>query len=290
MRDLRGKRVLITGAAQGIGRALATAFAEEGAELVLADLRGDLLAATADAIRAVHEQVVGAYELDVTDGEAVLEFRDRIESEQGPIDILVNNAGVVFGGLFGQVPLRQHHTTFEVNALGLIAMTHAFLPGLVARPEAHVVNIASASGFIGLPYGATYAASKWAVIGFSESLRLELEDQGHRHVKITSVCPGYVSTGLFAGARAPRTTRFLRPERLARRIVRGVKRDRIFVIAPPAARLAPFLAGILPRRVFDRVVRWFGINTSMREWQGREAATIDQTASNTSAELPIGGR
>ena len=88
----------------------------------------------------------------------------------GPIDVLVNNAGLVFGGAFLDVPLERHLTTYRVNTLGLVAMTHAFLPDLMAGRDGHVVNVASASGFIGLPFGATYASSKWAVLGFSELL------------------------------------------------------------------------------------------------------------------------
>ena len=131
------------------------------------------------------------------------------------MDVLVNNAGIVHGGPFLDVPVERHLATYRVNVLGLVAVTHAFLPDLIASADSHLVNIASASGYIGLPHGSTYASSKWAVIGFSESLLLELELHGHRHVHVTTVCPSYVTTGLFDGARAARTTSLLSPERLA---------------------------------------------------------------------------
>lgn len=119
-----------------------------------------------------------------------------------------------------------------MNTLGLVAMTHAFLPDLLAGTDGHVVNVASASAFIGLPFGATYASSKWAVLGFSESLALELCLQGHGHVHVTAICPSYVTTGLFDGARAPRLTRLLTADRVADLTVRAVLANKPHVRAP----------------------------------------------------------
>jgi short-subunit dehydrogenase len=181
----------------------------------------------------------------------------------------VNNAGVVFGGPFLDVPLEKHLATYRVNVLGLVSLTHAFLPDLLGRPDAHLVNVASASGFIGLPHGATYASSKWAVIGFSESLRLELELQGHRHVHVTTVCPSYVATGLFEGARAPLTTRLLTAERLADKVVSAMLRDAIWVRVPWLVKVTPMLKGVLPTRMFYSVAGVLGVNTSMTAWKGR---------------------
>jgi short-subunit dehydrogenase len=284
MRQLRSKRVLITGAAQGIGRELALAFAREGAHVLLTDINADLLTEALAAVRATGAQV-SAFPLDVTNEPAIRDLRERINRELGPIDVLVNNAGVVFGGAFTDVPLSRHRTTYEVNTLGMVAMTHAFLPDLIARPEAHLVNIASASAYIGLPYGSTYASSKWAALGFSESIRMELADQGHRHVHVTSVCPSYVATGLFAGAKPPRTTRFMETPELARQTVRAVQRNKVFLIRPRTVYLTPFFNGFLPVWLLDRVARWFGVNTSMLSWRGRTApATAVQPP--TSAPAP----
>lgn len=271
MRTLGGKRVLVTGSAQGIGLAIATRFARAGADVVLTDLNEAALPQAAETIRAQGRQV-WTYRLDVTDHEAIAATRERILDEVGPLDVLVNNAGTVFGGAFLDVPLRKHLLTYEVNALGLVAMTHAFLPDLIARPEAHLVNIASASAYIGLPFGTTYASSKWAAMGFSEGLRLELEELGHRHVHVTTVNPAYVATGLFNGAKPPRLTQFLTPEGLADDVVRGVLGNRPLVLTPSVVRTSPFFRGILPVRWFDRVGRWFGITTSMQQWRGHGAA------------------
>jgi short-subunit dehydrogenase len=268
MRDLRDKRVLITGGAAGIGRSLADRFASRGARLVLGDVNATALDGAVAALRQRGATASG-YVLDVTDAAAIGTVRQRILDEQGPIDILVNNAGIVFGGPFVEVPLEKHLATFRVNVFGVVAMTHAFLPDLISRPEGHLVNMASASGLIGLPYGSTYASSKWAVIGFSESIRLELAMLGHRRVGVTTVCPSYVSTGLFEGARPPKTTSLLTADQLAAKVIRGVERNRAFVLTPWLVKVTPMLKGVLPGRVFDVVAWQFGATSGMSHWKGR---------------------
>lgn len=268
MRELSGKRVLITGAAQGIGRELALAFARDGAHVILTDVRSDLLAEALSAVNTIGAHAT-SFPLDVTCEKEIYALRESINSELGPIDVLVNNAGLVFGGAFNQVPLAKHRQTYEVNLLGMVTMTYVFLPDMILRPEAHLVNIASASSYIGLPYGTSYASSKWGALGFSESIRAELADQGHRHVRVTSVCPSYVATGLFQGAKAPRTTKFMQPPELARQTLQAVKRDKVFLLSPKTVYLTPFFNGFLPVSLLDRIGRWFGVNKTMQQWRGR---------------------
>jgi short-subunit dehydrogenase len=268
MHSLTDKRVFITGGGSGIGRSLALRFAREGAELHLADLDSGAAGEVARAITSKGGRA-RAWQLNVIDADAIAVVRRRILEESGPIDVLVNNAGIVHGGAFLEVPLDRHMATFQVNTLAVVAVTHAFLPDLTARPEAHVVNIASAAGFTGLPFASTYAASKWAVIGFSESIRLEMLEQGRHHVRVTTVCPGYVATGLFEGARALRLTRILTPERVADLTVRAVLANRELVMTPWVVALGPLLKGILPRRLFDWTARLFGAPASMAQWKGR---------------------
>jgi short-subunit dehydrogenase len=270
MRSLADTRVLITGGGSGIGRCLALRFASAGAEVHVADLN---LAAAEQLSRAISSAGgrARAWHLDVTDPAAIASVRKRMLDEAGPVDVLVNNAGVVHGGAFLDVPLDRHDATLRVNALGVVAVTHAFLPDLVARPDAHIVTIASAAAFAGLPFGATYAASKWAALGFSESIRLELLEQGRRHVHVTTVCPGYVGTGMFEGARALRLTRILTPERVADLTVSAVLANREMVMTPWVVALGPALRGIVPRRLFDAIARLFGAQTSMVYWKGRGA-------------------
>jgi short-subunit dehydrogenase len=270
VQSLTGKQVLITGSAAGIGKAIARAFGAQGAHLLLVDLNRAQLEATAAEL-AAQGASVRTYPLDVTDLQGILALRDRVRQDVGPIDVLVNNAGLVFGGPFLEVPLEKHLTTYRVNVLGLVALTHAFLPDLISRPDAHLVNTASASGYVGLPMGTTYASSKWAVIGFSEGIELELTELGHRHVHVTALCPSYVSTGLFDGARPPLLTRMLTADRLADKAVHAVLGNRRTVRTPWLVAVTPLLKGLLPFRAFYAVASLLGVTTSMAQWKGHKA-------------------
>ena len=267
MTQLDGKRVLITGGAQGIGLEMALKFAGRRADIIVADLNEAKLG---QARAKIEETGVAAwaFPVDVTNPASIASLRSQIASEVGPVDILVNNAGVVFGGPFTETPLDRHFKTYEVNVLGVVAMTHAFLPDLIERPEAHLVNISSASGFVGLPFGSTYASSKWAVIGFSESIRAELNVMGHKHVHSTVVCPSYIGTGMFEGVEAPKATKMLEPDYLAEKVVRAVERNRIHVLEPWMIKITPLLRDLMPTVLYDKVSRLFGADTSMAQWTG----------------------
>lgn len=277
MTELKGKRVLITGGAQGIGLEMAIKFAGRGAEIVIADLNEAKLAG---AKARIEEAGVAAwaFPVDVTNPASIASLRAQIAAEAGPIDVLVNNAGVVFGGPFTETPLDRHFKTFEVNVFGVVAMTHAFLDDLIERPESHLVNISSASGFIGLPYGSTYASSKWAVIGFSESIRAELKLTGRNHVHSTVVCPSYIGTGMFDGVDAPKATNILEPAYLAEKVVRAVERNRVHVLEPFMVKLTPLLRDLLPTALYDKLSHLFGADTSMAHWTGHEGAPESKPA------------
>jgi all-trans-retinol dehydrogenase (NAD+) len=258
-----GCRTFAPRAAQGLGFAIASAFAARGANVVLTDLDASKVAESAAQIPRA-----AGYALDVTKPEQIADVRAKLLAEHGPPDVLVNNAGVVFGGPFADVPLAKHLATINVNLAGLVAVTHAFLPDLLARPKAHVVNIASASAVIALPLGTTYAATKWAVLGFTESLIEELRLQGVHHLRATAMCPSYIRTGLFAGVQPVGFGKWLTPEVVAAATVRAVERDREFVMLPFTLRLGYALLAGLPRGLNKWVCRRLGVSTSMMNWQG----------------------
>jgi all-trans-retinol dehydrogenase (NAD+) len=269
MRTLKDARVLMTGGASGIGRSIAERCAQEGAAVILTDIDEPLLHEAARQMREAGYRVQ-AHRLDVTDAEDVASVRERIHADGGPIDVLVNNAGTVSGGYFLDVPLASHVTTLEVNLLGVVIVTHAFLPDLIDSPDAHLVNIASVAAYGGAVRASTYASSKWGVIGFSESIELELREQGNAHVHVTTVCPGVVSTGLFDGARPLRLTRILTPEDVAGSVVTGILGNSSYVRTPWLAQVAPVLRGVLPHRAFNAVLGIFGGSATMVSWTGRE--------------------
>lgn len=267
MSRMKLKRVLITGAARGLGRSLAERAGERGAELVLTDIQEELLDETREQLSAKGYRC-RAFTLDVTDLAAIQDVRQRINRDLGPVDMLINNAGVVFGGAFLDVPLDRHVLTYRVNVEGVMAMTHAFLPDIEESSGGHVAFIASASGFVGLPNGATYASSKWAVIGFAESLRAELKHQRRKNVKVTTVCPTYISTGMFEGVQPPKTTAMLDPEQIATKVIEAIERNKVWVLEPWIVKITPFLKHGLPTPVSDFLSEAFGANKSMDSWSG----------------------
>src|SRR5205823_6360803 len=155
---------------------------------------------------------------------------------------------------------------------GVLAVTHTFLPDLIARPAGRVVNIVSASALVALPHATSYAATKWAVLGFSDSLREELKLAGHYHVRVTAVCPSFIATGLFDGVKPARLTRLLQPEAVARAVRRAAERGTEFVLLPRSVRLLYAVGGLLPRRLYLGLCRRLGVSASMTGWRGHGPA------------------
>jgi short-subunit dehydrogenase len=183
------------------------------------------------------------------------------------IDVLVNNAGVVVGKAFVDHSPVDISRTMSINAIAPMNLTRELLPGMLARDDGHVVNVASAAGMVSNPRMSVYCASKWAVIGWSDSLRLELE-QARSRVRVTTVTPYYIDTGMFAGVRS--VIPLLKPERVADAIVAAIERDAVFLRLPRIIHLLPLVRGILPMRWFDTVVGdWLGVYRSMRTFRGR---------------------
>jgi len=271
MSTIPGSRALVTGAASGIGRLLALELARRGAELVLWDIVKERLDAVTAEVARAGTRPVHAYLCDVSAREHVYEVAERVQREAGPVDVLVNNAGIVSGQSFLELPDPKIEATFRINTLALFWTCKAFVPGMVARNRGHVVTIASASGLVGVAKLADYAASKWAAVGFDESLRMELRKTAPG-VKTTVVCPFYIDTGMFRGVktRFPRLLPILQPEYVARRTVRAIERNQARLIMPRFVSLVPSMRG-LPVPMMDALLDFFGINASMDEFKGRDS-------------------
>jgi all-trans-retinol dehydrogenase (NAD+) len=268
MTELAGKNVLITGAASGIGRLMAGKIAARGSRLILWDLDTRGL----DGLRAelaAKGAAVQAYGCDLAQRDAIQATAARVLQDCGPVDVLINNAGIVNGKSLLDSSDDEIERTFRVNTLALFTTTRAFLPGMLERGAGHVVNIASAAGLAGVPRLADYSASKFAVVGFDESLRLELRRQ-RSAVVTTIVCPFYIDTGMFRGARTrfPRLLPILAPDDAAGRIVRAIEADRRRLVMPRFV-LAALLVRALPPGAFDALMTFFGITRSMDEFTGR---------------------
>ncbi len=262
--QLTGARVLITGAGSGIGRRMAVAAAARGAEIVIWDRDGDAAERVRTEIDAARGMVSAAV-VDVTYSTAVA--AEAVAA--GPVDVLINNAGVVTGKRLLEATEAQIRRTFEVNALALFWTTRAFLPGMLERGRGKVVTIASAAGLIGVAKQTDYSASKWAAIGFTESLRAELRADG-APVSTLVVAPYYIDTGMFEGVRTrwPLILPILQERDVARRIIEAIERDRKQLVLPPLVRAMPALR-VLPVAAFDFIADLFGVNATMDEFTGR---------------------
>ena len=278
MRHFKNKNILVTGGARGIGWQIALEFAQRGANIIICDTDKDFMDSSAfkESIKEIEDLGVAClhYFLDVVDVDVIKDVRSNIKSDIGKIDVLVNNAGVVFGGRFLDIDIRKHHLTYDVNTQGIINMTYVFLDDLISRDSAHIVNIASASGFTSLPGGTTYASSKAAVSSFSESLSVELKKDGIDHVGMTIVCPAYVNTGMFDGVKEPILIPMLRPDWLAKKIVKAVVGGRLFVLEPTFIKFVPALKALLPRFIFDFLGNILGGFNSMDLWTGHNSKEI----------------
>lgn len=274
-RSLDGRHVLLTGAAGGIGRALARLLAKRGCHLTLVDRDGDGLAALQTALR-----VDGA--LSITTHTVDLRSRASIDSlvsalAGAPLDVLINNAGIAPGASFAAMDMAEIDAVFETNLMAVITLTHGLLPNLRRAGHAYIANVASAAGLLAPGGLAAYAASKFAVVGFSESLRAELAPQG---VGVGAICPAFVRTDIIrnsrAGAPPPSvadTNRIDRlhslvqrlgtsPERVAVAIAEAIEHNRARVVVGGLPRLllaarvaSPRLADWLNQKTYERLSR-----------------------------------
>jgi all-trans-retinol dehydrogenase (NAD+) len=269
MTQIPGRHVLVTGGASGIGRLVALRMAALGGRVSVWDIRREALDAVAAELRQAGSEPAHGFVCDVSRRAEVQRVAAETAAAGGPVDILVNNAGVVSGRPLLELPDEKIEATFAINTLSLFWTSKAFLPSMVERGRGHLVTIASASALIGVAKLSDYAASKWAAMGFDESLRAELRRTAPA-LRTTVVCPYYIDTGMFRGvkSRFPRLLPILREDDVAARIVRAVQRDRRQLFLPPLVRWLPLLR-VLPVGAFDRVAGFLGVNASMDGFEGR---------------------
>jgi short-subunit dehydrogenase len=251
MRTIDGKLALITGAAAGIGRALALELARHGAHLLLVDVDETRLGETAAVARGRGVRV-DTCTADLGFENEVRRVAAWARERFGRLDILVNNAGVAYYGTTHEMAEYQWRRVVAVNLSATIQLTHELLPALFVPPQAHVLNMCSIAGLVGVSRLAVYNATKFALVGFSESLRAEY---GPRGLGVTALCPGLVRTGIFESAmtggrkRAPKFPAWMTipPDRVARSAVRAIKRNRGLVVVSGQAQFVWWVKCLFPR-------------------------------------------
>lgn len=266
--QLENRTAVVTGAASGIGRALAGALARRRCHLALADINDAGLQRTVELVAAPGLRVT-CHRLDVADAEAVAGLSQVVQANHPGVDLLFNNAGVALGGTFDQVSDADFEWLFGINFSGVVRMTRAFLPLLKASDDARIVNLSSVFGLMGPPGHTAYAASKFAVRGFSEALRHELE--GSR-VGVTVVHPGGIATSIADNARVPacisaeevarvqaamRKLLKLPPDIAGETIVQGVERRKARVLVGRDAQIIALLVRVAPVSYWRLITRLF---------------------------------
>ena len=270
MKSVEGKIVLVTGAAMGLGKLFATtAVKEKAAHVVLWDVNESALKDTAIELEAAGG-TVSTYVVDVSSAEAVATAADAVRSEVGDVQILINNAGIVRGnGYFWENQTRDIEQTMLINSIAPMLVARQFLPAMVeSDEECRVVNIASSAGLNAVPRLAAYCGSKWAAVGWSDSIRLELEQAGHKHVRVTTVCPTYINTGMFDGAKGIFLTPMLKQEEVVDGSWREMLKGGPFLIIPWTSRLNKVLSGVLPVKFRDIWLDRVGVYDSMSQFTG----------------------
>jgi len=271
MRNLKDRVVVVTGAGSGIGRASAEAFAAEGARVHVADVVPERVEQVVTALRSAGHTATG-HEVDVGDEAEVKGLAARVLEAEGRVDVVHNNAGVGLGKPFLQTSQEDWDWIVRVNFWGVVYGCRAFLPAMLEQGQGTLVNTASVFGLLGAPNVTAYTATKFAVVGFSESLHLEVMDRG---VTVAAVCPGLIATRIIDDGRVSRAddpdgrkaaTSFARhgarPEAVARDVVRGVKKGRTLIVTPRHAR-----ALAATRRLLPGVQQWFAAR--LDRFQGR---------------------
>ena len=273
MIEFAGNAAAVTGAASGIGRALALQLATRGCDLALADIDEAGLAAVADELARTYQRKALVRRVDVADPLQVAEFAREATAAFPRLCLLINNAGVALQGQFEELELTQIQWLMGINFWGVVHGTQAFLPHLQRQPQAHIVNLSSIFGIIGPPGNCAYAASKFAVRGFSESVRHELETS-NSPVRLSVVHPGGVKTNIARNSqvgarlrdRADRAQMLERFEQMARttpqdaaqRIIRGIERNEPRILIGVDARIMDWIQRLRPARYWTWLARAAG--------------------------------
>jgi NAD(P)-dependent dehydrogenase (short-subunit alcohol dehydrogenase family) len=275
MTTLAGRTALVTGAASGIGRATALAFARLGADLVICDVDEAKLAEATSELRKLGRDVI-AERVDVADATQMARFAETVHGRVEAVDILMNNAGVAIGGPFLATSLADWDWILAINLKGVVHGCHFFLPPMVERGRGgHVVNVSSAAGYSAASVLAAYNATKFGVLGLTEALWDELRSAG---ISVTAVCPGIIDTPITRSARLvgemdtserreEMVGRYRRrgytPERVADNIVKAMQRDRLVAPISPEA-----WALYYGKRFAPWALRWLGQRVA-RQAQGK---------------------
>ena len=268
MTKVRESSLLITGGASGIGRIMGRMALQKGArQVVIWDINDQNIASTLEEFKQ-YGQARG-YKVDVSNREAIEQAYKLTCKECGDIDILINCAGIITSNKpFAEQTQSDIDRTMAINAIAPMTIALQALPSMLKRNHGHICNIASAAGFIANPKMSVYAASKWAVIGWSDSLRVELQE-AKSNVHVSTIAPYYINTGMFNGVRSPLIP-ILKPEWVAKKILKAIEKNKKISSWPLGYHLIRTLQAVLPLRGLDLLCKVLGIYNALDHFMGRK--------------------
>jgi NAD(P)-dependent dehydrogenase (short-subunit alcohol dehydrogenase family) len=270
---ISGKVVAITGGARGIGYATAKHLIAQGAKVAIGDIDKVVLDQSAEALGTSAHQY-----LDVTSAESFEAFLDHVEETVGPIDVLVNNAGIMPVGRIEEEPDAVTRRILDINVYGVILGSKLAVQRMLPRKSGHIINIASMAGEVYTPGLATYCASKFAVLGFTDSARVEHRSTG---IRFSAVLPSFVNTELTAGTRGAAGLRNAEPEEIAQAIGALIERPRPRVRVTRIAGMLASSQKYMPRAAAEGVARLFGMDTVMLEVDTSARKAYEDRARNS---------
>jgi NAD(P)-dependent dehydrogenase (short-subunit alcohol dehydrogenase family) len=281
-RPISSQVIAVTGGARGIGRATAAALVREGGHVAIGDL--DLEAAEATA--AELGPLVSAHRVDVTDHASFAAFLDEVEQRFDALDVLVNNAGIMVIGPFVEEADEVARRQIDINLHGVIFGMKEAIPRMLPRGRGHVINIASAAGKVGYPGGATYCATKHAVVGLSEAVGAELKKTP---LEVSAVCPAVVNTELASGLSPTRGVKLSEPEDVAAAIVATIQRPRAEVFVPRSVGVIGRAIAVLPRPAREAVIRALRGDRVLADIDEAQRAAYRERVSSSPAPAADGG-
>ena len=231
MYSVAGKTMLVTGGNKGMGKLFCEHGIAEGAKVIIWATNDQTMKQTAEELTRRGGEV-HTYKVDVSDREAIAKAAENVLKEHGTVDILFNNGGIVVSSYFWEHTNDEIARTMRINSEAMMYICRAFLPGMMEKGAGRIVNMASAAGLLSNPRMSVYCASKWAVNGWSDSLRLELEEKGYDKIRVTTVTPGYVNTDMFEGVKAPLMTPILEPKPFVQKVWGSMKKGKVVVRSP----------------------------------------------------------
>ncbi len=272
----KNANVLITGGASGIGRIMGRMALEKGAScLIIWDINPQNIANTTKELSKIGK--VRGYIVDVSKNELVTEAYNKVVSDCGDVDILINCAGIVTSNkTFDKMTADEIVRTMNINTIAPMLVARAMLPDMIRRNRGHICTITSAGGMISNPKMSVYAASKWGATGWSDSVRIELQNM-KSDVHVTTVAPYYINTGMFDGVKS-RIIPILKPEYASSKIIKAIEKDKSFKGIPFGFHFIRFWQAVLPVKVFDWLFgEVFGIYHTMDEFTGRKKINFAET-------------